>query len=106
MHAILALAHAAYHVRWDGDMRHLPSVGAVLAPPETHPYLVVSSNNGTTFVISDIEIPGLTRVIAHTAHAIRRPIGGWTHPTSHDIPALPVPDTTRVYAHPDADPPF
>ncbi|MFB9178586.1 hypothetical protein ACFFX1_10640 [Dactylosporangium sucinum] len=106
MQAVLALADVADYVRWDGEMRHLPSVGAILAPPESHPYLVVKQdNNGTTFVISDIEIPGLTGVIAHTAHAIRRPIGGWTHPTSHDIPALPLPDTA-VLTRPDADPPF
>jgi hypothetical protein len=57
-------------------------------------------------VISNAEIPGLTGVIAHTAHAIRRPIGPWTHPTSHDIPALPLPDTSGVLTRPDADPPF
>ncbi|MEV6638375.1 hypothetical protein AB0M54_47450 [Actinoplanes sp. NPDC051470] len=56
--------------------------------------------------LSDIEIPGLASVIAHTAQAILRPIGGWTHPTSHDIPALPVPGTTREYTRPGADPPF
>jgi hypothetical protein len=107
LQAVLALADVADYVRWDGEMRHLPSVGAVLAPPESHPYLVVKQeNNGTTFVISDIEIPGLTGVIAHTAHAIRRPIGEWTHPTSHDIAPLPLPDITAVLARPDADPPF
>jgi hypothetical protein len=107
LQAVLALADVADQVRWDGEMRHLPSVGAVLAPPESHPYLVVKQeNNGTTFVISGIEIPGLTGIIAHTAQAIRRPIGGWTHPTSHDIPALPLPGTTVVLTHPDAEPPF
>jgi len=107
LQAVLALADVADYVRWDGEMRHLPSVGAVLTPPESHSYLVVKQeNNGTTFVISDIEIPGLTGVIDHTAQAILRPIGGWTHPTSHDIPALPGSGTTRVYARPDADPPF
>ncbi|WP_327040582.1 hypothetical protein OG400_23570 [Micromonospora ureilytica] len=41
-----------------GEMRHLPSVGAVLAPPESHPYLVVKQdNNGTTFVISNATKP-------------------------------------------------
>ena len=89
---MLALADVADHVRWDGEMRHLPSVGAVPAPPESHPYLVVKQdNNGTTFVISDIEIPGLTSVTAHTAHAIRRPIGGWTHPD-------PGPEVTHIWA--------
>jgi len=58
-------------------------------------------------MISDIEIPGLTGVIAYTAQAIRRPIGSWTHPTSHDIPALPLPDLTGpVHARPDTEPPF
>lgn len=45
-----SLADAATQVRWDGDMRHLPPVGAVLIPPEAVPYLVVKQdNNGTTF---------------------------------------------------------
>jgi hypothetical protein len=61
LQAVLAVAYVADHVRWDGEMRHLPSVGAALAPPDSHLYLVVKQdNNGTTFVISDIEIPGLT----------------------------------------------
>ena len=106
LQAALALADVADHVRWDGEMRHLPSVGAVLTPPESHPYLVVKQDNGTTFVVSDIEIPGLIDFIDHTAQAIRRPIGGWTHPTSHDIPALPLPGTIAVLTRPDADPPF
>jgi hypothetical protein len=107
LQAVLALADVADHVRWDGEMRHLPSVGAVLAPPASHPYLVVKQeNNGTTFVISEIEIPGLTGVTAHTAQAIRRPIGSWTHPTSHDIPPLPLPSATALLARPNADPPF
>jgi hypothetical protein len=79
-------------------MRHLPSVGAVLVPPDSNPYLVVKQdNNGATFVISDIEIPGLAGAVEHTAHAIRRPIGPWTHPTSHDIPQFPI-GPTRVRA--------
>ncbi|MEU7873349.1 hypothetical protein [Dactylosporangium sp. NPDC049140] len=107
LQAALALVDVADHVRWDGEMRHLPSVGAVLAPPESHPYLVVKQdNNGTTFVISDIEIAGVAGVVEYAAHAIRRPIGGWTHPTSHDIPALPLPGTTVVVTRPDAAPPF
>src|SRR5262249_6237098 len=53
LQAVLALADTAAQVRWDGDMRHQPSVGATLAPPETFPYLVVKQdNNGTTFVVS------------------------------------------------------
>jgi hypothetical protein len=30
-------------------MRHLPSVGAVIAPPDTHPYLVVKQDNNGTY---------------------------------------------------------
>ena len=37
LQAVLALADAADQIRWDGDMRHLPSVGAVLAPARVHP---------------------------------------------------------------------
>jgi len=58
LQAVLALADTATPLRWDGDMRHLPSVGAVLAPPDAVPYLVVKQdNNGTTFVVSGIELP-------------------------------------------------
>jgi hypothetical protein len=107
LQAVLALADVADHVRWDGEMRHLPSVGAILAPPESHPYLVVKQeNNGTTLVISDIDIPGLADISAHTTQAIRRPIGGWTHPTSHDIPEPSMPGTGDALTRPAADQPF
>jgi hypothetical protein len=81
--------------------RHAPpaSIGTILASPETHPYLVVKQdNNGTTFVVNDIEIPGLTAVIHHTARAICRPIGTWIHPTSHDIPEIPHSRTAGLIA--------
>jgi hypothetical protein len=106
LQAVLALAETAAHVRWDGDMRHLPSVGAVLAPPNTVPYLVVKQdNNGTTFVISSIELPWPAGMIDDMAQACPRPIGDWTHPTSHDIPPIPQPrgfPTTGA----STDPPF
>ena len=58
LQAVLALADTATQVRWNGDMRHLPSVGATLTPPATSPYLVVKQdNNGTTFIVADVELP-------------------------------------------------
>jgi hypothetical protein len=105
LQAILALADTAHHVRWDGDMRHLPSVGAVIAPPDTHPYLVVKQdNNGTTFVISGIEIPSLANAVERRTRTDRRPIGAWTHPTGTDIPTFLQPTYPNVPA--DSDPPF
>lgn len=106
LQAILALADAANHIRWDGDMRHLPSIGAVITPPEAHPYLVVKQdNNGTTFVISNVEIPGLTG-IDHTVRTNRRPIGTWTHPTSQDIPIFLGSPAPTLDGRPLSDPPF
>lgn len=46
LQALLALADTATQVRWDGDLRHLPSVGAVLARPA--PAHTSSSNRTTT----------------------------------------------------------
>jgi hypothetical protein len=100
LQAILALADVATQVRWDGGMRHLPSVGAVLAPPDSIPYLVVKQdNNGTTFVISGIELPWPADTINATAHTRPRPIGSWTHPTSQDIPPIPHPQGTPANPH-------
>ncbi|GAA3247476.1 hypothetical protein GCM10010532_092570 [Dactylosporangium siamense] len=105
LQAILALADAADYVHWDGDMRHLPSGGAVIAPPDTHPYLVIKrDNNGTTFVVSDAEIPGLTDTVERSTRTERRPIGTWTHPTSRDIPTLLQPTHPNLAAGPA--PPF
>ncbi|WP_144120932.1 hypothetical protein [Catellatospora sichuanensis] len=105
LQAILALADTADYVRWDGDMRHLPSIGAVIAPPDTHPYLVVKQdNNGTTFVVSDVEIPGLTDTIERFTRTERSLIGTWTHPTSRDIPTLLLPTYPSLAAK--SDPPF
>jgi hypothetical protein len=106
LQAVLALADAAVQLRWDGDMRHLPSVGAVLVPPESIPYLVVKQdNNGTTFVISAIELPWHGDVVAQTAEVRSRRIGAWLHPTSHDIPDLTPPFGIPTVSTAD-DPPF
>ena len=58
LEAILALADAATAIGWDGDMRHLPSAGALPTPPAATPFLVVKQdNNGDTFVITATEAP-------------------------------------------------
>lgn len=106
LRAVLALADTATQVRWDGDMRHLPSVGAVLAPPETSPYLVIKQdNNGTTFVVSGIELPWLADHVEHSAQVHPRRIGVWTHPTSRDVPPALEPGSLRITS-PTSDPPF
>jgi hypothetical protein len=49
--AVLALQDAG--LGWDGDMRHLPSVGVPSDRTATEPCLIVKQdNNGDTFVIS------------------------------------------------------
>jgi hypothetical protein len=106
LQAVLALADTATQVRWDGEMRHLPSVGAALAPPDAVPYLVVKQdNNGITFVISGIELPWPTGTIDRAARTHPRPIGTWTHPTSADIPPIPQPRGFPL-AGTATDPPF
>jgi hypothetical protein len=88
LRAVLALADTADVIRWDGDMRHLPSVGALPVPPEVVPYLVVKQdNNGTTFVVSDDPIGWLLEYCDHHAEATARKIGPWEHTTRSDIPA-------------------
>lgn len=70
------------------------------------PFLVVKQdNNGTTFVISDIEIPGLTG-IDRTAQVSCRPIGPWTRPTSRDIPVFLHPTGSTLEGRSTSDPPF
>jgi hypothetical protein len=52
-HALDALERADGEVRWEGDFRHEPYVGALPWPPGEAFYLVVKQeNNGTCFVIS------------------------------------------------------
>jgi hypothetical protein len=95
LQAILALNDAAAAVRWNGDMRHIPSVGVALNPPGTNPYLVVKQdNNGTTFVIASDELALPADEVEHRAQAPARPIGAWTHPVSADIEAGPDSDAS------------
>ena len=88
LQAVLALADTATQVRWNGDMRHLPSVGATLTPPGTSAYLVVKQdNNGTTFVIADAELSLPADLVELRAEIHTRCIGAWTHPTLAEIAA-------------------
>jgi hypothetical protein len=73
-------------VGWDGDMRHLPSVGCLPTPPDVTPYLLVKQdNNGTTFVISDAELPSLEEQCDRHASVTGRPVGAWTHTLTEDL---------------------
>ena len=86
LRAVLALADAAEQVGWDGDMRHLPSVGCLPTPPDVTPYLLVKQdNNGTTFVISDAELPWLEEQCDRHASVMARPVGAWTHTLTEDL---------------------
>lgn len=85
--AILALADAGPAIGWDGDMRHLPSAGALPTPPAAAPFLVVKQdNNGDTFIITDTEAASIAADAAACLHVPARRIGAWTHPTTDDIP--------------------
>jgi len=112
LQAVFALADTATQVRWTGDMRHLPSVGATLAPPSTSPYLVVKQdNNGTTFVVADVELPLPADLVERGAEIHKRPISAHTHPTLAEIDAATI-DHQRLDATPPGpadqigDPPF
>jgi hypothetical protein len=85
--AVLALADAADDITWNGDMRHLPLVGALPTRPQTSPYLVIKQeNNGDTFIITDAPPRWIGDTAAHT-HVTTRQIGAW-NPTD-DIPDQP-----------------
>jgi hypothetical protein len=87
LQAVLALADAASEVGWRGDMRHLPSAGALPTSPTATPFLVVKQdNNGDTFVITGAEAPSIAADAAVCVHVEARSIGAWFHPTADDIP--------------------
>jgi hypothetical protein len=68
-------------------MRHLPSAGVLPVPPAAVPFLVVKQdNNGDTFVVTATEVPSIANDAAARVHVTPRQIGGWTHPTTDDIP--------------------
>lgn len=88
LQAILALADAGPDIGWDGDMRHLPSAGALPTPPAAAPFLVVKQdNNGDTFIITANETPTIAADADACVHVSPRQIGAWAHPTTDDIPA-------------------
>lgn len=85
LRAVLALADAAEQVGWRGDMRHLPMVGGLPTPGRAMPYLAVKQhNNGDTFLISPVPIPGIDED-ALTTETVGRDIGDWA-PEENDIP--------------------
>ena len=87
LQAVLALADAASDVGWRGDMRHLPSVGVLLTPPDTTPYLVVKQDdNGATFLVTAADAAGITTSL--TTRVAPRDIGASTHPTTDDIATI------------------
>jgi hypothetical protein len=75
--AVLALADAADTVGWDGDMRHLPLIGALPTRPASTPYLVIKQdNNGDTFIVTEAG-PDWLGPIARQTLPPSRHIGDW-----------------------------
>jgi len=68
-------------------MRHLPSVGVLLTPPDTTPYLVVKQDdNGTTFLITAADTAAIATSLS--TRVAPRDIGAWTHPATDDIATI------------------
>lgn len=89
LQAVLALTDAADRVGWEGDMRHLPLVGALPTPSRATPYLLIKQdNNGDTFLVSAAEIPGIDPQTLITEIRPRQ-IGAWT-PEENDTPDEPI----------------
>lgn len=83
--AVLALADAAEHVGWRGDMRHLPAAGAMPTPGHATPFLVVKQDtSGATFVISGTEMPWLAEHSDRYHQVAARRIGAWPPDTRAD----------------------
>jgi hypothetical protein len=86
LRAVLALTDAAEHVGWRGDMRHLPSAGALPTPGHVTPFLVVKQeSDGATFVICDDETPWLIPLSDTSQQVTARYIGPWPHDTRADL---------------------
>jgi hypothetical protein len=106
LQAVLALADAAPVVGWSGEMRHLPSVGVALTPPNTTLYLVAKQDdNGVTFVVTHAEASWITADAAEYTAVEPRRIGEWTHPTTDAIPEQHE-STLALNNRPGDDPPF
>lgn len=83
LQAVLALQDAAAKVRWDGDLRHLPSVSI---RADDGPYLVAKQdNNGDTFVVTSHRLPWAEAESDLQHETQPRDIGAFTHPTDADI---------------------
>jgi hypothetical protein len=86
LRAILALVDAAPDVRWRGDMRHLPSVGAFPIPDRGELFMVVKQETrGTTFIVSEAPMSWLLEYCAQHAEVDDRDIGAWEHTTRSDL---------------------
>jgi hypothetical protein len=82
--AVLALQDAG--LGWDGEMRHLPSVGVPTDRTATEPYLIVKQdNNGDTFVISANPASWAEAGCARVEDVRPRRIAAFTHPTAEEI---------------------
>lgn len=85
LRALLALADAAEHVGWRGDMRHLPSAGALPTPGQVTPFMIVKQDGGgATFVVTDLEMPWMAEHSRRSVQVNARHIGPWPHDTRAD----------------------
>jgi hypothetical protein len=73
--------------------------------------VVKQDNNGTTFIVADVELPLPADLVERRAEIPKRRIGAWTHPTRAEIAAATI-DHHRIDAPPPdpadhtGDPPF
>jgi hypothetical protein len=82
--AVLALQDA--RLGWDGEMRHLPSVGVPTDGTAQEPYLIVKQDsNGATFVVSANPLSWAETGCARVENVRPRRIGAFTHPTAEEI---------------------
>jgi hypothetical protein len=71
---------------WDGEMRHLPSVGVPTDRTATEPCLIVKQdNNGATFVICANSLSWAEAGCVRVEDVRPRRIGAFTHPTAEEI---------------------
>ncbi len=108
LRAVLALADAGADIGWRGDMRHLPSVGAVLTPAGVTAFLVVKQDdNGITFVVSASDGRWIADLTQACVRVQGREIGAWVHPRRDDAAGLEALAYARMLdRQPGAEPAF
>jgi hypothetical protein len=105
LRATLALADAAAEVRWRGDLRHLPSVGALPTPDTAELFMVFKQDTGgTCFVVSQTPIDWLLEYCDQHAEVRSRDIGAWQHTIRSDLRTHPSAEPITVPGNSDETP--